>query len=164
MPVVDIADTPRLPDRPQRMEALLVDCYSREEELSAFDVYQSDALQPPFTAAWCDPDDPVHAEQVTVLGLARVDDRRGVLLRMQRAGKKERNVLAEQLWPGEPGSVNAIILDDYRDWINRGGLDFERHAAQIRPELIGPVPVYRGGSGPRSRVGAQSPSRGGALG
>ena len=48
--ITDIEDIPELPDRRQRMEALLVDCYGREEELSAFEVYVSDALRPPFAA------------------------------------------------------------------------------------------------------------------
>lgn len=120
--VTDIEDIPALPDRRQRMDALLVDCYGREEELSAFDVYFSDALQPPFAAVWRDPDDPGHEEPVTVVGLARVDDRRGVLLKVRRRGKKERTILAEQLWATDAGSANATVLDDYRDWVERGGL------------------------------------------
>jgi hypothetical protein len=36
--ITDIEDIPELPDRRQRMDALLVDCYGREEELSAFDI------------------------------------------------------------------------------------------------------------------------------
>jgi hypothetical protein len=125
MPEMDIADIPMLRDRQQRMDALMVDCYGREEELSAFDVYFSDALQPPFTATWRDPDDPGHQETVTVLGLARTDDRRGALLRVQRAGKQERNALAEQLWASDLGSVNATILDDYREWGGADSLDLE---------------------------------------
>ena len=37
----------------------------------------------------------------------------------------ERNVLAEQVWATEPRSANATVLDDYRDWVERGGLSFE---------------------------------------
>ena len=121
--MTDIEDIPRLPDRQQRMGALLVDCYGRDEELSAFEVYFSDALQPPFAAIWRDPDDLRHEEAVTVLGLARVDDRRGVLLKVRRAGQEERSVLAEQLWATDPGGVNATVLNDYRHWVEGGGLD-----------------------------------------
>ena len=52
-----------------------------------------------------------------VLGIARVDDRRGILLKVRRPSGKERAVLAEQLWAADPGSVNATVLDDYRDWV-----------------------------------------------
>ena len=123
--LTDIEDIPQLPDRRQRMEALLVDCYGRDEEFSAFEVYCSDALRPPFAAVWRDPDEPGHAEAVTVVGLARVDDRRGVLLAVQRTGRKARPALAEQLWATDPRSANATVLDDYRDWVERGGLSYE---------------------------------------
>ena len=120
-----IEDIPGLPDRRQRMDALLVDCYGRDEELSAFNVYFSDALRPPFAAVWRDLDEPGHEEAVTVVGLDRVDDRRGVLLKVRRRGKRARNVLAEQLWATDPRSANATVLDDYRDWVERGGLSYE---------------------------------------
>jgi hypothetical protein len=123
--ITDIEDIPELPDRRQRLEALLVDCYGREEELSAFGVYCSDALRPPFAAVWRDPDEPGHEESVTVVGLARVDDRRGVLLTVRRSEKNERNASAEQLWATDPRSANATVLDDYRDWVERGGLSYE---------------------------------------
>lgn len=123
--MTDVEAIPALPDRRQRMDVLLVDCYGREEELSAFDVYFSDALQPPFAAVWRDPDEPGREEAVTVVGLARVDDRRGVLPKVPRRGKKERTILAEQLRAADPGSANATVLDDYRDWVERGGLSYE---------------------------------------
>jgi hypothetical protein len=43
----DIADIPEIPDRATRLAEITVDCYGREEELSTFEVYISDALQPP---------------------------------------------------------------------------------------------------------------------
>jgi hypothetical protein len=115
-----IEDIPSIPDQDTRLAELTVDCYSQDEELSAFEVYFSDALQPPFAATWRDGDEPGHAEPVAVLGLGAVDPRRGVLFTVRRHGRKERRILAEQLWAEEAGSINAIILDDYRAW---GGVD-----------------------------------------
>lgn len=120
----DIADIPEIPDRATRLAEITVDCYGREEELSAFDVYLSDALQPPFAASWRDPDEPGHAQAVTVLGVANLDERRGILLQVRRRGEKVRRALAEQIWAAEPASTNAIVLDDYRAWVERGGLDY----------------------------------------
>jgi Calcium binding len=120
----DIADIPEIPDRATRLAEITVDCYGREEELSGFDVYLSDALQPPFAASWRDPDEPGHAEAVTVLGVADLDERRGILLQVRRRGGKVRRVLAEQIWAVEAASANAIVLDDYRAWVEQGGLDY----------------------------------------
>jgi hypothetical protein len=44
----DIADIPEIPDQATRLDEITVDCYGREEELSAFDVYLTDALRLPF--------------------------------------------------------------------------------------------------------------------
>jgi len=57
----DIADIPEIPDRATRLAEITVDCYGREEELAAFEVYLSDALRPPFAATWRDPDEPTAA-------------------------------------------------------------------------------------------------------
>lgn len=121
----NIEDIPQIPDQATRLEEITVDCYGRDEELAGFEVYFTDALHPPFAAMWRDPDEPGHAEPVTVLGVADVDDRRGVLLRVRRQDGKERRVLAEQLQADEAGSANAIVLDDYRVWLGRGGLDLD---------------------------------------
>ncbi len=115
--MIAIEEIPYLPDRQQRLEAVLVDCYGEDEERTALDVYCSDALQPPFAAIWRDPDEPGHEEAVTVLGLARVDQRHGVLLKVRRPSGTERAVLAEHLWAGDPSSANATVLDDYREWV-----------------------------------------------
>ncbi len=115
--MIAIEHIPHLPVRQQRLEAVLVGCYGQDEERAALDVFCSDALQPPFVAIWRDPDEPGQEETVTVLGVARVDERRGVLLKVRRPSGKERAVLAEQLWAGDPGSVNATVLDDYREWV-----------------------------------------------
>ena len=73
-------------------------------------------MQFPFPAAWRDPDEPGHAEPVTVLGVDNVDQRRGILLSVRR-GDKQRRLLAEQVWADDEGSANAIILNDYRYWV-----------------------------------------------
>lgn len=116
----NIEDIPQIPDQATRLAEITVDCYGPDEELSGFEVYFSDALHPPFEAMWRDPDEPGHAERVTVLGVGAVDHRRGILLAVRRQSGKERRVLAEQLWAEDAGSANAIILDDYRAW---GGMD-----------------------------------------
>jgi hypothetical protein len=109
-----IEDIPQIPDQATRLAEITVDCSGPDEELSGFEVYLADALHPPFEAMWRDPDEPGHAARVTVLGVAAVDQRRGILLAVRRQNGKERQVLAEQLWADEVGSANAIVLDDYR--------------------------------------------------
>jgi hypothetical protein len=121
--VRDIADIPEISDQATRLDEITVDCYGREEELSAFDVYLTDALRLPFAATWRDPDEPGHRVPITVLGVADLDDRRGILLRVRRRGGKERQVLAEQVWANEATSLNATVLNDYRYWADRGGLE-----------------------------------------
>src|SRR6516164_2666643 len=113
----DIADIPEIPDRATRLAEITVDCYGREEELAAFEVYLSDALRPPFAATWRDPDEPGHAEPVTVLGVADLDERRGILLQVRRRGGKVRRVLSEQVWATKTPNSNAIVLEDYRAWV-----------------------------------------------
>ncbi len=117
-------DIPRIQSQEKRLEELLVDCYGPYEELAAFEVCFTDALAPPFAATWRDPDEEGHAEPVTVLGLAEVDDRRGVLLRVRRESGSaqgwERRVPADEVWADEPGA-NATVLGDYRYWLDHGG-------------------------------------------
>ena len=114
--MVDIEDIPHIPDRAQRIEEITVDCYGQAEELAAFEVYFTDAMQFPFPVTWRDPDEPGHAEAVTVLGVESVDQRRGILLSVKR-GDKGRRLVAEQVWPDDEASANATILNDYRHWI-----------------------------------------------
>jgi hypothetical protein len=120
----DIADIPELPDRATRLAEVTVDCYGREEELSAFEVYLTDALRLPFAATWRDPDEPGFSEQVTVEAVADLDERRGVLLQVRRRGGKTRRAVAEQIWANATIGPNAIVLDDYRYWVEHGGLDY----------------------------------------
>jgi hypothetical protein len=112
----DVDDIPNLPDQSQRVHEVTVDCYGQAEELSAFEVYFTDAMRFPFPATWRDPDEPGHAEAVTVLGVEKIDQRRGVLLGVER-GDKQRRLLAEQVWVDDESSANATVLDDYRYWI-----------------------------------------------
>lgn len=113
----DIEEIPRLPDQDERIAEVTVDCHGQAEELAAFEVYFTDALRFPFPAEWRDPDEDGFAKPVTVLGVADVDERRGVLLRVQRGGI-ERRLLAEQVWAVDDGSPDAVILSDYRYWVS----------------------------------------------
>jgi hypothetical protein len=113
----DVEDIPSIPDREDRIREVTVDCYGQAEELAAMEVYFTDAMQFPFAAAWHDPDEAGHAEPLTVLGVADVDERRGMLLRVKR-GDKERRLPAEQVWADDEGSANAVILSDYRYWVD----------------------------------------------
>jgi hypothetical protein len=120
----NIEDIPDIPDQAARLAEITVDCYGRDEELSAFEVYLTDALQPPFAATWRDPDEAGHIQPVTVLGVAALNARRGLLLSVRRQGGNERRVLAEQVWADDTTSPNAVVLADYRFWVTRGGLDY----------------------------------------
>lgn len=93
----DITEIPNIPDQEERLVQVTVDCYGQSEELTAIEVYLMDAIQYPFEATWRDPDEPGHAEPVTVLAFGTTDERRGVLLEGQ-LGRKKRRFLAEQLW------------------------------------------------------------------
>ncbi len=114
--MIEIEGIPALPDREQRIAEVTVDCHNQAEELSAFGVYFTDAMQFPFAATWRDPDEPGHVEPVTALDVDTIDERRGVLLQVKR-GDKQRRLLAEQIWADDESNANATILDDYRYWI-----------------------------------------------
>jgi hypothetical protein len=121
---MDIEDIPNIPDREKRFEEITVDCSDEYEVLSAFIVYLTDALRTPFTATWGAPDS-AHAERVTVLGVADADDIEGVRLRVHHNDGSEYDVRADQIWADESGSANAVVLDDYRAYIEGGGLQFD---------------------------------------
>jgi len=53
-----------------------------------------------------------------VLRLDSCDERRGILLAVKR-GTKKRRILAEQAWANDAESANAIVLADYRYWIDK---------------------------------------------
>ena len=117
--MVNISEIPSIPDREKRFEEILVDCYGQYEELAGINVYLEEALICPFAASWKDPDEPGHRETVTVLAVDDMDDRRGILLRVRRNNGKERKVVAEQVWAADAESQNAVVLDDYRYWVNQ---------------------------------------------
>jgi hypothetical protein len=60
-----------------------------------------------------------------VLGVASSYDEDGVLMRVRLGDGTEREVLAEKLWAAEAPGVNATVLDDYRVFVEQGGLPFE---------------------------------------
>ena len=121
--MTSIEDIPFLPDRAERISEVTVDCYGQAEELSAFEVYFTSVLQFPFEASWRDVDEPGHSRKVKVLGVDSVSDRRGILLKVELAGKPRR-IVAEQVWAKNEKSSNATVLDDYRYWVNEMyGLD-----------------------------------------
>jgi calcium binding protein len=115
--MVEIEDIPNIPDQRERIREVTVDCYGQSEELAAMEVYLMEAIHYPFEATWQDPDEPGQAEPVTVLGFGTTDERRGIKLEVQR-GNKKRQILAEQLWAKAEDSANAIVLNDYRYWVN----------------------------------------------
>lgn len=116
----DIADIPKISDQDERIEEITMDCYGVHEMMSGFYTYFEDAPQYPFEAIWRDVDEQGHAEDVAVLGVNDLDDRRGIFLNVKR-GEKLRRVVAEQLWAKDNDSVNAIVLNDYRYWLKHGG-------------------------------------------
>jgi hypothetical protein len=120
---MDIADIPNLPSREERFEAITVDCYNEYEQLSAFEVYLSDALRTPFAALWGAPG--AKRLPVTVLGTADSSDDDGVVLRVRLADDDEQELLADQLYAVETPGVNATVLDDYRAFVAEGGLPFD---------------------------------------
>ena len=121
---MNIEDIPNIPDRDKRFEEITVDCYDEYEVLSSFEVYLTDALRTPFSATWGAPNT-AQSERVTVLGVADTDDREGVRLRVRHSDGDEYDVPADQLWAEDAGSVNAIVLDDYRAYVKSGGLPFD---------------------------------------
>jgi len=122
--VYGMEDVANLPDQAMRLAEITVDANGRDEQLSGFTAYFTDALQTPFAATWRDPGKSGHAEPVTVLEVADVDDRRGILLNVRRQSGKERRVVAERIWADDAASVNATILGDYRAWVDLGGLEY----------------------------------------
>lgn len=55
-----IEDIPKLADQTERLEAITLDCYNRDEELAGFGVYFEDAMCFPFAGRWGNPDHEGH--------------------------------------------------------------------------------------------------------
>jgi hypothetical protein len=123
--MMNIEDIPSIPDREKRFEEITVDCYDEYEVLSAFEVYLTDALRTPFVATWGKESTGQSTEPVTVLGVSDTDDREGVRMRVRQSDGDEYAVAADQLWPEDATSVNAIVLDDYRAYVANGGLPLD---------------------------------------
>jgi hypothetical protein len=117
-------DIPSLPDRAQRFEEIMVDCADEYENLSAFAVYLTDALRFPFAAKR---GQGRSARPVTVLDVDSQADTDDVRLRVRQANGKEHSVPADQIWPVEAPGVNATVLDDYRVFVEQGGLPFDEY-------------------------------------
>ncbi|NTW00093.1 MAG: hypothetical protein HGA19_02170 [Oscillochloris sp.] len=115
-------DIPNIPDRERRFEEITVDCNDEYENLSAFEIYLTEALQFPFAAAW---GQRTSATPVTVLGIADQNETEDVRLRVRHADGDEYVVPADQIWASEAPSVNATVLDDYRAFVEQGGLPFD---------------------------------------
>jgi hypothetical protein len=120
---MNIDEIPQLPSQTERFEAITVDCYNEYEVLSAFGVYLSEALQPPFAALWGAPG--TERLPVTVLAASDSIDDEVILLRVRLTDGDEQEVPADQVWAIEPDSVNATVLDDYRAFVSGGGLPFD---------------------------------------
>ncbi len=121
-----IKDIPNIPERNRRFDEITVDCYDEYEILSAFEAYVTEALQLPFAASWGKAGQGA-AQSVTVLGLADMDDRQGVRLRVRAGDADEYEVPADQLYAANGDSVNAIVLDDYRAFVESGGLPVDEY-------------------------------------
>jgi hypothetical protein len=122
--MMNIEDIPTIPDREKRFEEIIVDCYDEYEVFNAFEVYLTDALRTPFAAIWGSPGT-AQAEPVNVLSVASTDEHKGVRLRVRGSDGDEYDVLADQLWADDAGNANAIVLDDYRAYVDGGGLPFD---------------------------------------
>lgn len=116
--LMNIEDIPNIPDRDERFVAITVDCYDEYKQLSAFEVYLTDALQSPFAAVW---GQGASATPMTVLGVADADEEEGVRLKVRHANGDEYEVPADQLWAADTPAY-ATVLDDYRVFVSQGGL------------------------------------------
>jgi hypothetical protein len=104
-----------IPDREERIREVLADTYNEMEQKAAFDTYLSDYLHFPFEAIWRDEDEPGHAEQVTVMGMAPISKLKWLMLTIKRGGKIRR-VPAYQIAPLDEMGMCAVALEDYAEW------------------------------------------------
>lgn len=123
---MNLEDIPMIPERDKRFDEITVDCYDEYEILSAFECYVTEALRTPFGASWGMPTG-ADAQSVTVLGIAETDERQGVCLRVRANAGEVYEVAADQLYADDINSTNAIVLDDYRAFVDSGGLPFDEY-------------------------------------
>lgn len=125
--VMQFEDIPRLPAQEDRLAEVMVGCHDVDERFTAFELYLSHTLRASFEALWNEGEGEAVAP-VTVLGVVDSDDVEGVRLRVRNAAGDEHILPAEQLRAREASSAEAIGLDDYRVFVQRGGLAFNESA------------------------------------
>lgn len=123
---MNLEDIPMIPERDKRFDEITVDCYDEYEILNAFECYVTEALRTPFAASWGMPTH-ADAQSVTVLGIAETDERQGMRLRVRANAGELYEVPADQLYADDTNSPNAIVLDDYRAFVDSGGLPFDEY-------------------------------------
>jgi hypothetical protein len=120
-PLMGFEEIPAIPEQEARIEEITLGCHDAYERLSAFELYLTHALRLPFEALW---EQGASAVPVTVLGVAESDDAEGVRLRLRRANADEQAVPAAELRAAETSGTEALVLGDYRAFVQRGGLPF----------------------------------------
>ncbi len=114
--MMNTEDIPNPPDRAQRFEEIMVDCADEYENLSAFEVYLTDALRFPFAATR---GQGKSARPVTVLGLDGQADTDDVRLRVRQANGKEHSVPGVTRtcrWLMRLGEVGFLRVPPQLEW------------------------------------------------
>jgi hypothetical protein len=115
----------------ERLESLLADCQNEWEQLATLETYLEDELEFPFRAV-CDvpPEQGSYGigegDRVTMLGFLEPDRRWGIIVRVQKGGRRYRCPLF-RLTPWKSTESQQIAVSDYRAWFNAVGL----------PEIVG---------------------------
>jgi hypothetical protein len=120
-PLMSFEDIPGMAEQEARFEEITLGCHDEYERLSAFELYLTHALRLPFEALW---ELGASTVPVTVLGVAESDDEEGVRLRVRHADTDEQVVPAVQVRAAEASVTEALVLDDYRAFVQGGGLPF----------------------------------------
>lgn len=120
-PLVSFEDIPDIPGQEARLDEITLGCHDEEERLSAFELYLTHALRSPFEALW---EQESSIIPVTVLRVAGCDDEEGVRLRVRHLDTREEAVPADRLRATGASSTEARVLDDYRAFVQQGGLPF----------------------------------------
>lgn len=120
-PLVSFEDIPHLPGQAARLEEITLGCHDEDERLSAFELYLTHALRLPFEALW---EQEASTVPVTVLGFAECDAEEGVRVRVRHLDTREQIVPADRLRATGTSDTAAVVLDDYRAFVQQGGLPF----------------------------------------